>query len=165
MLRSQCNCWQTAKQQYICFNRAKSPSTNRPNCPLNLAINSMHCEDCTTDCNKSMHQPAEGSSRSRSPASPRSVGMWCAQLGSNWHASGTSSREQVMMRQPASLNRRTVAWPIPRLAPVNISVRDLSVIQRSRPVSHFARRVGTVVWLRMWRVRPPNTICRSLLCE
>jgi hypothetical protein len=35
------------------------------------------------------------------------------------HSSGTASREQVMIRHSAALKRLTVAWPIPRLAPVN----------------------------------------------
>ena len=48
--------------------------------------------------------------------------MCCAQLGSRLHSSGTASREQVMMRQPSSEKRLTVAWPMPRLAPVSISV-------------------------------------------
>ena len=36
---------------------------------------------------------------------------------------GTRCREQVMTRQPAAEKRFTVAWPMPRLAPVSSSVR------------------------------------------
>jgi hypothetical protein len=59
---------------------------------------------------------------SRLAGSARSAEMCCVQLGSRPHSSGTSSRLQVMMRQPSRLKRLTVAWPIPRLAPVRITV-------------------------------------------
>ena len=38
---------------------------------------------------------------------------------------GKGWREQVITRQPSALNRRTVAWPIPRLAPVRSIVSGL----------------------------------------
>src|SRR5436190_21137757 len=37
--------------------------------------------------------------------------------------SGNGWREQVMTRQPAAEKRFTVAWPMPRLAPVSSKVR------------------------------------------
>ena len=43
--------------------------------------------------------------------------MWWVQFGSRRHSAGTPSREQVMIRHPASLKRLTVACPMPRLAP------------------------------------------------
>jgi hypothetical protein len=45
--------------------------------------------------------------------------MWWFQFGSRRHSGGTGSREQAMIRYPASLNRLTVACPIPRLAPIS----------------------------------------------
>ena len=57
-----------------------------------------------------------------------------AQLGSRWQASGTSSREQVMIRQPSCENRITVAWPIPRLAPVKTTVFGFSDLERYYPM-------------------------------
>jgi hypothetical protein len=36
-------------------------------------------------------------------------------------------REQVTTRQPSALKRFTVAWPIPRLAPVKTSVFAMAV--------------------------------------
>src|SRR5215472_2417613 len=63
--------------------------------------------------------PASATKRSRSSGLPRSAVMWWVQFGSRLHSSGTASREHVMIRQAASLKRLTVAWPIPRLAPVS----------------------------------------------
>src|SRR5215467_11733868 len=41
-----------------------------------------------------------------------------------------ASREQVTMRQPSALKRCTVAWPMPRLAPVRTTVlRDLPSVR------------------------------------
>src|SRR5262249_992017 len=37
--------------------------------------------------------------------------------------SGNGCREHVMTRQPAAEKRLTVAWPMPRLAPVSSNVR------------------------------------------
>src|SRR3954466_1038463 len=54
--------------------------------------------------------------------SPRSAAIWWVQLGSALQSSGIVSREQVITRQPSWLKRWTVAWPIPRLAPVRITV-------------------------------------------
>ena len=56
---------------------------------------------------------------SRLFVSVRSAVIWWLQFGSRRHSSGGASREQVMISQFRSLKRRTVAWPIPRLAPVN----------------------------------------------
>src|SRR5262245_22761523 len=38
-----------------------------------------------------------------------------------------ASREQVTMRQPSELKRCTVAWPMPRLAPVRTTVLRCSL--------------------------------------
>src|SRR6516225_10957256 len=59
---------------------------------------------------------------STAAGSARSTVTCRFQFGSRRHSSGTSSREQVMMRQPSWLKRFTVAWPMPRLAPVRTSV-------------------------------------------
>jgi len=67
---------------------------------------------------------------SRSAGSARSAVIWCVQFGSRLHSGGTASREQVMMRQPASLKRLTVACPMPRLAPVNSRTLRLPLIAR-----------------------------------
>src|SRR6202034_624492 len=49
--------------------------------------------------------------------------MWSSGPASHGQFSGNGWREQVMTRQPAAENRFTVAWPMPRLAPVSRSVR------------------------------------------
>jgi len=49
--------------------------------------------------------------------------MWSSGPASHGQSSGKAWREQVMTRQPALENRITVAWPMPRLAPVRSSVR------------------------------------------
>src|SRR5918994_348276 len=54
--------------------------------------------------------------------SPRSAAIWWVQLGAALQSSGIVSREQVITRQPSWLKRWTVAWPIPRLAPVRMTV-------------------------------------------
>ncbi len=54
--------------------------------------------------------------------SARSVTTWWVQLGSRSHSGGISSRLQVMIRQPSAEKRFTVAWPMPRLAPVRTTV-------------------------------------------
>ena len=59
---------------------------------------------------------------SRLLPSPKSATMWRCPVSPIRHSAGTSSREQVMTRQPASLKRRAVAWPMPRLAPVSMTV-------------------------------------------
>src|SRR5262245_3557957 len=53
----------------------------------------------------------------------RSTWMWSSGPASHGQFSGNGWREQVMTRQPAAEKRLTVAWPIPRLAPVRSSVR------------------------------------------
>src|SRR6266404_2487252 len=77
---------------------------------------------------------------SSAAASPRSAVIWCVQFGSRWHSGGTGSREVVMMRQPASLNRRTVAWPMPRLAPVRMRFLR-SAIMPARLRQHIGARL------------------------
>src|SRR5271156_2385117 len=49
--------------------------------------------------------------------------MWSSGPASHGQFSGNGCREQVMTRQPAAEKRLTVAWPMPRLAPVRRSVR------------------------------------------
>src|SRR5258708_21410198 len=49
--------------------------------------------------------------------------MWSSGPASHGQASGNAWRDSVMTRQPALENRITVAWPMPRLAPVSSSVR------------------------------------------
>ena len=48
--------------------------------------------------------------------------MWSSGPISQGQFSGKAWREQVMTRQPAEAKRLTVAWPMPREAPVRISV-------------------------------------------
>src|SRR6185437_7725861 len=55
-------------------------------------------------------------------SSARSTWMWSSGPASHGQFSGNGWREQVITRQPAAENRLTVAWPIPRLAPVKSSV-------------------------------------------
>ena len=49
--------------------------------------------------------------------------MWSSGPAAHGQFSGKAWREQVITRQPALENRLTVACPIPRLAPVRMSVR------------------------------------------
>ena len=49
--------------------------------------------------------------------------MWSSGPASHGQFSGKGWREQVITRQPAAEKRFTVAWPMPRLAPVSSSVR------------------------------------------
>src|SRR6202162_1661086 len=55
--------------------------------------------------------------------SARSTWMLSSGPASQGHSSGKGGGEQGMPRQPALENRFTVAWPMPRLAPVNSKVR------------------------------------------
>ena len=66
----------------------------------------------------------------RGPAgSARSTWMWSSGPASHGQFSGKGWREQVITRQPAEEKRFTVAWPMPREAPVRISVlRSLSAL-------------------------------------
>ncbi len=58
--------------------------------------------------------------------------MWSSGPASQGQSSGNGWREQVITRQPADENRFTVAWPMPRLAPVSSSVlRSLVGIARA----------------------------------
>src|SRR3954451_2551268 len=49
--------------------------------------------------------------------------MWSSGPASQGQFSGKAWREQVITRQPAAEKRLTVAWPMPRLAPVRSRVR------------------------------------------
>src|SRR5262249_53551395 len=55
--------------------------------------------------------------------SARSTWIWSSGPIAHGQFSGKACREQVMTRHPAAAKRLTVAWPIPRLAPVRSSVR------------------------------------------
>jgi len=55
--------------------------------------------------------------------SARSTRTWSSGPASHGQFSGNGCREQVRTRQPAAEKRLTVAWPMPRLAPVRRSVR------------------------------------------
>src|ERR1700722_4296697 len=55
--------------------------------------------------------------------SARSTWMWSSGPASQGQFSGNGWREQVMTRQPAAEKRFTVAWPMPRLAPVSSKAR------------------------------------------
>src|SRR3712207_6686577 len=76
-------------------------------------------------------QAPSGSSRSFTSAMPRRVSSgserstwrWSPGPISQGQFSGKACREQVMTRQPAAENRLTVAWPMPRLAPVSSMTR------------------------------------------
>src|SRR6478752_7385350 len=72
--------------------------------------------------------------------------MWSSGPISHGQFSGKPWREQVMTRQPAAEKRFTVAWPMPRLAPVNRSVRrgwlDEFGIRLSRIHAHFGPRLA-----------------------
>ena len=48
--------------------------------------------------------------------------MWSSGPASQGQFSGNGCREQVMTRHPADEKRFTVAWPMPREAPVRMSV-------------------------------------------
>src|SRR5690606_26824572 len=63
-----------------------------------------------------------------SAASARSTWIWSSGPAAQGQFSGKAWREQVMTRQPALEKRFTVAWPIPREAPVRIRVRFSSSI-------------------------------------
>ena len=52
----------------------------------------------------------------------RSTWMWSSGPISQGQFSGKGCLEQVMTRHPAEAKRFTVAWPMPREAPVRISV-------------------------------------------
>src|SRR6202045_4755936 len=49
--------------------------------------------------------------------------MWSSGPASHGQFSGNGWREQVMTRQPVAEKRFTVAWPMPRLAPVSSRAR------------------------------------------
>src|SRR5215467_9181406 len=61
--------------------------------------------------------------RSVLSASARSTWMWSSGPIAHGQFSGKACREQVITRHPAAAKRLTVAWPMPRLAPVRSSVR------------------------------------------
>ena len=63
---------------------------------------------------------------------------------------GKACREQVMTRQPAEEKRITVAWPMPRLAPVRSSVRRGALDEEGMSVSQLSgQRLES--WSDVWR--------------
>ena len=60
--------------------------------------------------------------------SARSTWIWSSGPAAQGQFSGKAGREQVITRQPALEKRFTVAWPMPREAPVRIRVRFSSSI-------------------------------------
>src|ERR1700733_7573533 len=70
--------------------------------------------------------------------------MWSSGPASHGQFSGNGCREQVITRQPAAEKRFTVAWPMPRLAPVRSSVRRgwLLVAMVVRFISRIEARLG-----------------------
>ena len=48
--------------------------------------------------------------------------MWSSRPNSQGHFSGKGCREQQITRQPEAAKRITVAWPMPREAPVSTNV-------------------------------------------
>src|SRR5580704_6065513 len=87
--------------------------------------------------------------------------MWSSGPASHGQFSGNGCREQVMTRQPAAENRLTVAWPMPRLAPVRSNVRRgwllvaMLVILNSR----VKPRLGP--WRGQVRTRERNTVVQA----
>ena len=55
--------------------------------------------------------------------SARSICTWFSSPPSHGHSAGKAWRETVNTRQPSRAKRFTVAWPMPRLAPVSSKVR------------------------------------------
>src|SRR5437764_236944 len=82
--------------------------------------------------------------------------MWSSGPASQGHSSGKGWREQVMTRQPALEKRFTVAWPMPRLAPVNSKVRrgvfGMSVSYGAEATSGIEQRLAP----RRARSAPPK---------
>ena len=60
--------------------------------------------------------------------------MWSSGPAGHGQSSAKAWREQVMTRQPSREKRFTVAWPMPRLAPVRtmvflVSASAMAVLQ------------------------------------
>src|ERR1700732_839651 len=87
--------------------------------------------------------------------------MWSSGLAPHGHCSGKGWREQVMTRQPAAEKRLTVAWPMPRLAPVRSNVRRgwLGVA-----MIYFISRIESRLGPRRAQIRPRkcNTIVQPV---
>src|SRR6266404_6255885 len=105
--------------------------------------------------------------------SARSTWIWSSGPASHGQSSGKGCREQVMTRQPAEEKRITVAWPIPRLAPVSSSVRrgaldeegiNGSLVPRHARLcraSTCSDLLETRTWMagkRAWRLSPAMTV-------
>src|ERR1700716_274360 len=73
--------------------------------------------------------------------------MWSSGPASHGQSSGKGCREQVMTRQPAEENRITVAWPMPRLAPVRSSVRRGALVEVDMEIFQaFGVRDRAALW-------------------
>ena len=64
--------------------------------------------------------------RCTSPGSARSICTWFLSPPGHGQSTLKGWRDTVITRQPPALNFFTVAWPMPRLAPVSTRVRVLS---------------------------------------
>src|SRR5689334_20928735 len=64
--------------------------------------------------------------RCTSAGSARSICTWFLSPPGQGHSALNGWRDTVITRQPPALNFFTVAWPMPRLAPVSTRVRVLS---------------------------------------
>src|SRR5712692_989936 len=80
--------------------------------------------------------------------------MWSSGPASHGQSSGKGCREQVMTRQPAEENRITVAWPMPRLAPVRSSVRRGVLEELAIDVFQALKASGIEPRLGPWLIRP-----------
>ena len=105
----------------------------------------------------------DGAQRYR-PGSARSTWRWSSGPISQGQFSGKAWREQVMTRQPAAEKRLTVAWPMPRLAPVRSMIRrvwldgarasSISGVRRRDPTSLRARGPCAFAQRPLLRVEP-----------
>src|SRR3954464_15428346 len=82
--------------------------------------------------------------------------MWSSGPAPHGHTSGNAWREQVMTRQPAEENRITVAWPMPRLAPVRSSVRRGALEEEGgiKILQAFSVRDRAALWTKAGLVNP-----------
>ena len=68
-----------------------------------------------------------------------------------------------MTRQPAALKRLTVAWPMPRLAPVSTSVLGSLSMEARRGRAQCAMRTGICARSSIALVMPPKMRWRRRL--
>src|SRR3982074_3255036 len=88
--------------------------------------------------------------------SARSTWTWSSGPASHGQFSGNGCREQVMTRQPAEEKRITVAWPMPRLAPVRSIVRRGALDELDMEIfQSFGVRDRAGLWSRVGLVPAP----------